>query len=224
MSLPIATVADLSQVERLRSFVEGRSCVVVGSAPMPSSTADVLPEEVVIAVNGSISSLPGPADVWVLNSKQQDKPGSPSLKPLHRIMLSQGKGKQAGHLVLLRGPKIESEAYTLATLDALGCQYQSWSVLDKLTKRKFEGDTCARVSESRPCSAGILTVAMSLWCGAEHVRMVGFSLSPGYHYLSHVKPQYWWRDHVEADRRALKALTARYGERLSGPILQKVAA
>jgi hypothetical protein len=220
--MPLAS--DVSQVERLRPIVEHRACVVVGSAPIAAATADTRPDECVIAVNGAVSSLSVSPEVWVLNSKQQDRPGDPALKPLHRTMMTQGAGRHVGHLLLLRGPKVASEVGTLAALQALDVVFQSWSVLDKVTKRWFEGEVCHRVSEMRPCSSGVLAVAMALWCGAVHVRMVGFSFHPGYHYLPKVAPQYWWRDHVEADRRALKALTARYGHRLSGEILQKVAA
>jgi hypothetical protein len=224
MTIPIAQTPDESQIARVRPFVEGRSCVVVGSAPLPTRTAETLPGECVIAVNGGISSLPGPADMWVLNSKQQDRPGDPALRPLHKTMLQQGKGRTAGHLLLLRGPKVASEAGTLATLQTLGVQYVSWSVVDKVTKRWHEGQVCGRVRENRPCSAGILAASIALWCGADHVRLVGFSFQAGYNYLKHVQPAHWWRDHVEADQRALKTLAARYGDRLSGAILQKVAA
>lgn len=222
--IPIAKAHDVTQIERIRTIVEGRACVVVGSAPLPTPKAEIEHGECVIAVNGGISSLPCDADVWVLNSKQQDQPGDPNLKPLHREMLQQGKGRSAGHLLLLRGPKVASESFTLATLDVLGCHYDSWSVLDKTTKRWFEGEHCGRVSENRPCSAGMLAVAMALWCGAAHVRMVGLSLKPGYQYMPHAQPASWWRDHVAADRLAVQVLSARYGDRLSGSLLKAVAA
>lgn len=224
MTIPIAHIPMMAQVEQLRPFVEGRSCVVVGSAPIETRTAEIGPDEVSVAVNGGIASLPGSADVWVLNSKLQDRPGDPNLKPLHKAMVQQGRDRSVGHLLLLRGPKVASEAFTLETLDRLGCRYQSWSVLDKVTKRKFEGVHCGRSQENRPCSAGILTVAMALVCGAAHVRMVGFSFAPGYHYLPTVKPEYWWRDHIHADRRALSILSSAYRSRLSGSILEAVAA
>lgn len=224
MKIPIAVKPDPSQVERMRPLVEGRACAVVGSAPLKTPTAEIEADECVIAVNGAISSLPGPADVWVLNSKLQDRPGDPLIKPLHRTMLQQGRGRSAGHLLLLRGPKVMSEGGTLATLHALQVQYQSWSVLDKTTKRWFEGEQCHRVRENRPCSAGMLTVAIALFCGAARVRLVGFSFTPGYHYLPKARPGSWWRDHVQADQRALQALLARYGERLCAGSLVKVAA
>lgn len=222
--IPIAKVHDVTQIERIRPIVEGRACVVVGSAPLHTPKAEITYGECVIAVNGGISSLPGRADLWVLNSKQQDRPGDPNLKPLHREMLQQGKGASVGHILLLRGPKVASEEYTRGALDRLGCTYESWSVLDKVTKLAYEREHCGRVSDTRPCSAGVLTVAMALWCGAAHVRMVGFSLSPGYQYLPHMTPQSWWRDHVHADRKAVQILAARYGERLSGSLLEAVAA
>jgi len=221
--IPIPKSPDVAQIERVRELVEGRFCVVVGSAPLPTQTAEIVSGEFVIAVNGGISSLPGAADLWVLNSKLQDKRGE-NVKPLHKSMIQQGKGRTAGHLLFLRGPKVESEQYTIETLQAIGTQFLTWSVLDKVTKRDFEGKVCARVSDTRPCSAGVLSTAIALYCGASSVRMVGFSFRPGYHYLPGAEPQYWWRDHIEADKRALKALSTRFGSRLSGDILQKVAA
>lgn len=222
--IPIARVPDVTQVERLVPIVQGRACVVVGSAPLPTTSAVIQSDECVIAVNGAISSLPGPADVWVLNSKQQDRPGDPTLKPLHKTMLEQGRGRTAGHLLLLRGPKVASEDGTLTTLAALGVSYQTWSVLDKTTKRWFEGLHCHRVRDNAPCSAGILAVTLALVCQAASVRMVGFSFTPGYHYLPKARPGLWWRDHIDADKRALKALRSAFGDRLSSPLLEKVAA
>ena len=223
-TLPLADQADPSQVERIRPLVSGRACVVVGSAPLSTPTAPVDPSECVIAVNGGISSAPGPVGLWVMNSKQQDRPNDPLLTALHKAMLSQGTGRTAGHILFLRGPKVASEGYTLTALKQMGARYQTWSVLDKPTKVWIEQKVCDRKRQNRPCSAGILSVAMALWCGASHVRMVGFSLKAGYHYLPNETPKSWWRDHLEADQRALKALGAQFGDRLSGSILQQVAA
>lgn len=224
MTIPLAEHADIEQIERIRPIVSGRSCVVVGSAPLTTTTAQVEPGECVIAVNGGISSAPGPVDLWVMNSKQQDRPNDPLLTALHKAMLSQGTGRTAGHILFLRGPKVASEGYTLTALRQMGTQHQTWSVLDKPTKVWLEGKVCNRTRTNRPCSAGILSVALALWCGAAHVRMVGFSFKAGYHYLPHETPKSWWRDHLEADQRALKALWAQFGTRLSGPILEQVAA
>jgi hypothetical protein len=138
-------------------------------------------------------------------------------------MLHQAKGRTAAHVLFLRGPKEESEKDTLAALAHLGVQYHQWSVLDKPTKLHLEKTLCAR-DEKHPCSSGILATAMALWCDAASVRMVGFSLSPGYQYIKDQKPQSWWRNHIPADRRALQALRARYGAVLSGEIVQAVAA
>jgi hypothetical protein len=117
-----------------------------------------------------------------------------------------------------------SEAWTLARLDKLGCRYGSWSVLDKLTKRWMEGEICGRTDDKAPCSSGILTAAIALWCGAASVRLVGFSFTAGYHYLPGQSAPPWWRNHVDADRRAIQALRQRYGVRLTGDLVQAVAA
>lgn len=221
--IPLATVADVGQIDELRPHVQGRSCVLVGSAPL-TAPIDVEADDVVIPVNGAISSAPR-ADVWVLGSKEQDKLANHVfMRPLHRKMLEQGRGRRASHVVLLRGPKVESERYTIETLRRLSCEVGTWSVLDKPTKRWLEGEVCGRRSDKEPCSSGILAVACALWCGAASVRMVGFSLKPGYHYVKNERPPSWWRNHVAADARALTALRSKYGETLSGEILKAVAA
>lgn len=226
MTIPIAKAADPTQVERVRELIEGRVCVVVGSAPLQSKSADVAETDVVIAVNGGISSVARAVDLWVVASRPQDKPGNGQIKPLHKTMLHQAKGRTAGHALFLRGPKAkdESERDTLAALNLLGCRVGTWSVLDKPTKRWLEGELCARVNDKQPCSSGILATSIALWCGAASVRLVGFSFTPGYHYIRKQQPQRWWRNHVDADRRALCALRLRYGLRLSGEIVEKVAA
>lgn len=224
--LPLAKTPDVSQVERVRDLIEGRDCVVVGSAPLKSAHADVSDSEIAIAVNGGISSVARAVDLWVVASRPQDRPGSGQIKPLHKTMLHQAKGRTAGHVLFLRGPnaKDASEVHTLAMLDHLGCRYGTWSVLDKPTKQAMENELCARPKDKDPCSSGILATAIALHCGAASVRMVGFSFTPGYAYLPKEKGQSWWRNHVRADQRALRALLARYGSMLSGDILQRVAA
>jgi hypothetical protein len=224
MRIPIATSADLTQIERVRDLLDGRSCVVVGSAPLASETADVADTDVAIAVNGGISSVARAVDLWVVASRSQDKPGSGRIKPLHKTMLQQAKGKSVGHVLFLRGPKDASEKDTLAALEQLGVRHRSWSCLDKPTKQWMETETCDRPGSKEPCSSGILATAIALWCGAASVRLVGFSFSPGYQYLPNARPQSWWRNHVKSDQRALVALKSRYGSILSGEILSKVAA
>jgi hypothetical protein len=138
---------------------------------------------------------------------------------MHRLMLAQAEGADTDHLLLLRGPKVASEEGTIETLLQRGAYWRTWSVLDKPTKRWIEGELCGRVDDLQPCSAGILAVACALWCGAAAVRLVGFSLKPGYHYLPKTPPQSWWRNHVSADRRALEVLTRRYPGHLSGALV-----
>lgn len=219
--IPLAKTADPSQVEALRGHVQGRQCVCVGSAPL-GAAIPLSPADVVIAINGAISSVPR-VDVWFLGSKESDKPGDPFIKPLHRQMLEQSRNRQAGHVVLLRGPKRPTEQYTLGWLLRMQCTVQTWSVLDKPTKRWMERELCDRRHDTAPCSSGILAVACALWCGAESVRLEGFSFLPGYHYV-HETPQRWWRNHVEADQRAVRALRARYGDQLSGDLIAQAVA
>ncbi len=220
--IPLALLADPAQVDALRPFVANRNCVVIGSAPLATRHAEIQPHELTIPVNGGISSLKGPADVWAVNSKQQDA-STALMRPLHRTMLEQGSNRSVQHILLLRGPKVASERSTLEMLKSWRCAYQSWSVLDKPTKRWIEGELCARADDKKPCSGGILATALALWCGASSVRLVGFSFTPGYHYIKNDHPQTWWRDHVAADKRALAALQQRYPGLVSTPMLHAVA-
>ena len=223
LGLPMATSPDLSQVERVRPLLYGRNCVVLGSAPLSTPYADVSNDEVIVAVNGGIGSLRRrPVDLFVVGSKQWDKPMQVDARPLHKQMLQQASHSTVRHALLLRGPKEATEHHTLSLLHTLRCSVESWSVLDKPTKLFIEQTLCAR-REAEPCSSGILAVAIALYCGAA-VRMVGFSLSPGYHYISRKHPPTWWRNHVEADRRALVALRSAYGSLLSGELVEAVAA
>jgi hypothetical protein len=224
-AIPIATAYDPAQVERVRDLIAGRACVVVGSAPLSTKTAEIADGELVIAVNGGISSVAGAVDLWVVASRPQDKPGNATIKPLHKTMLHQAKGRTAGHVLMLRGPKAKdaSEQHTLAMLETLGCRVGTWSVLDKPTKLHIEKTLCER-RDKEPCSSGILATALALYCGAAAVRMVGFSFVAGYQYLPKERPAAWWRNHIPADKRALRALQARYGSVLSGAILDKVPA
>lgn len=222
-TIPIAKQPDLAQIECLRAFVANRRCVVIGSAPLRTKHAEIAADELTMPVNGGISSLAGTADVWVVNSKAQDAAGA-SIRPLHKQMLEQGRHRTAGHLMLLRGPKVASEQLTLTALVAMKCSYHSWSVVDKATKRWIEGELCDRRDDKKPCSSGVLAVAMALYAGAAAVRLIGFSFSPGYHYLPKERPEKWWRDHVDADRRALSVLSARYAGRLSGDLVREAVA
>lgn len=222
--IPLAKHAERAQVERLIPLVDGRHCVVVGSAPLPTRYADISADEVAIPVNGGISSVAGLVDIWVLNSKAQDAPGA-VIRPLHQTMLRQGSNRSVGHILFLRGPKVASEALTMATLKRQRVSWSSWSVLDKPTKRWLEGELCGRLDDKKPCSSGILAVAAALWCGAASVRLEGFSFEPGYHYLRNQRPESWWRDHVAADRRALTSMRHRYGSsHLVGPIMRRSVA
>lgn len=221
------TTPDPLQLERLRPFLEHRACVVVGSAPLPTPYAEVQhADECVIAVNGGISSLPPDrvADVWFVGSKLSDG-NALQYRPMHALMLEQARKRTVGHIVLLRPPDRATEAFTLAQLDKLKCRYGSWSCFDKPLKRHLEGELCGRVDDKQPCSSGILATACALSCGAASVRLVGFSLKPGYAYLPNERnPPTWWRDHVHSDARALNILRARYGDTLSGDLVEAVAA
>lgn len=223
--IPLTTEPDPAQLARLTGAIAGRRCVVVGSAPLSTKTAAVEADEYIICVNGAISSVAGTADLWIVNSKAQDNPTwHREIRALHRTMLEQGAGRSVRHVAMLRGPKRATEDATLAQLDQMQCRYETWSVIDKPIKRAFEEDVCGRKGESDPCSAGVFATALALWAGAVGVRMVGFSFTPGYHYLKNSgRLIARVRGHVEADTRALRRLATRYGTRLSGRLVRAAA-
>lgn len=214
-TLPLTVTPDQGQIEPLRPLMMHRRCVVVGAAPLKTRRAVIQPGEYVIAINGSISSLDRCADLWLLNSK-------PNRTALHATMLRQGLGRACRHVALLRGPLEATEQETLRRLRKMGCQYETWSVIDKPIKRWLEERLCDRCEDgiAQPaCSAGLFAVALALWSGAEHVRLTGFSWKAGYHYLRYVPTTI--RGHVQSDGRGLRALLQRYPGRLSGAIVPR---
>jgi hypothetical protein len=216
--LPLTTTPDQTQLEAFGAIVRNRRCVVVGSAPLPTKHARTDPGEVVICVNGAISSVAGVPDIWVLNSK-------PSAASLHLTMCRQGANRAVKHIAFLRSPIRPTEDESLTRLRKMGASCESWSVIDKPVKRWIEQTICDRRDHSpgvnTACSAGIFTVALALWSGASRVRLAGFSWSAGYHYLPKLQVI---RGHVDADQRALRVLLDRYPGLLLGAIVPQAAA
>lgn len=220
--IPIPTSPDPSQAERLRPFVDGRACVVLGAAPGPAPSVSA--DEILIPVNGAISRLARVPDIWIVGSKYHDRADRINFRPLHKMMIEQAMGRSVGHLLLARGPEKATEAATLALLAKLHCTYQSWSVFDKVNKLAIEQHYCGRVDVKQPCSSGLLAVALCFATGAASVRMAGFSFQSGYFYIKQKQAPGWWRGHRDSDKRAIAALRARYGEKLSGDLVEAVAA
>lgn len=218
----ISQVPNKAQIERFLPVFAGQACVVVGSATLTTPYAQILPGEFVVAVNGSISSVPPEVvpDLWLLNSKADKRGWTTQLRVLHGQMLAQGRDRAVNHVALLRGPKYETEWITLEQLRAMRCTYQSWSLIDKPIKFWLEQEVCDRKHEKAPCSAGMFAVALALWCGAASVRLVGFSWHVGYHYLPNVDLPAQWRGHVDADKKALAALQRDFPGQVSGALVE----
>jgi hypothetical protein len=222
--IPVATEADRRQLDALIPLLNGRACVVVGSAPRKTPVVDLFDGEVSIAVNGGISSLTGEVDLWVVGSKPYDVSETSGHRQRHRDMLDQCRKRVVKRALFLRQPKAASEPLTLERLQARDCVVRQYSCLDKPTKRWLEGEYCGRKDDKQPCSSGVLAAAIALWCGAASVRLEGFSLKPGYHYLPKVRPEAWWRNHIDADRRALRLLRQRFHSRIMGDIFRDMTA
>jgi len=221
--IPIRVEPAVDQLAAIAAVVRDRRVAIVGSAPRAIEGPEPLEvDELAIPVNGGISSTSGSIALWIVGSKPYDGPGHP-VRDLHRLMLDQATGRSIAHVVFMRQPAIASEGLTLNVLERRRVTIASYSVVDKPTKYWLETELCARL-EKQPCSTGIFAAAAALWCDAAHVRLVGFSLAAGYHYIRRPSPPAAWRDHVDADARALVALRARFGARLRGDVLKAVCA
>jgi hypothetical protein len=211
-ALPLSIAPDVSQIDRFGDLLRGQACAIVGAAPLRTPRAELEAGERVICVNGSISSVGSAPDLWLLNSSE-------NRSALHLRMLQQAAGREARHVAFLRGSKVPTEPASIRHLHRVRCAIGGWSVIDKPIKRWLEESICDRPPRGvKPaCSSGLFAAALALWCGAARVRLIGFSWKAGYHYVT--VPRSVRRGHVDADRRALAALEARYPGRLAGALI-----
>jgi hypothetical protein len=193
-------------------MLQGRHCVVVGSAPLQTRVT-VNATDYVVAVNGGIASCPI-VDAWVLNARsQQDAATCGSKAWLHRAMLEQGRGRRVEMLVL--ASKGAGAVFTAQhRLSGLRVSARRVRAIENDERREMETQAGARDGSMKEHALSLGLFA-ACWCfleGAETVRLEGFSWAGGYAYLPDTPIPV--RGHAAGDKQALGRLAARYPERL----------
>jgi hypothetical protein len=199
-------------IEWLAPYVRGRQVVVVGSAPMDGQVERRSPDEVIVAVNGGISSVvAGTVDVWVLNARSP-LDATVAGSPLHPLMVAQGAERRVGVLVLVTKDD-QAAAHTRRVLLKQETDYHLALEVNQETRRAIETGVGARTPDltKHALSVGMFATALCFEGGAEHVRLAGFSWKGGYQYAGGKRVE---RGHAYGDRRAIANLEQRYGARL----------
>lgn len=196
--------------------LQGRPCVVVGSAPGPVSVAS---GEAVVVVNGAISSVSGVPDLWFLSGRSRPVNWGSDRVRWNQVMVSQGTNRHVRCIVwreILAGG-VQAMTRRLAEQ---GTTFDRDVGLSLDWRRTLETTTFperahyAGQGGPRPLglSMGLLAVVMAVWAGAPRVRMAGFSWRAGYAYLTTGGPIV--RGHLQADEDGLARLVVRYGDRI----------
>lgn len=199
--------------EALAAAVADRDCVVVGSAPMPAPLV-LSSREVVVAVNGGISSTPARCDVWVLNAREGPQPGwGPDQRHVNAAMVAQAAGRHVPLAVLLLVTDDAAEP-TQRRVAEQGTRIDAALAINRETRRDVEASVGARSPDmsKHALSAGVTAAVLCLWGGAATVRLEGLSFTPGYAYETPTPVTA--RGHVGGDVAALLRLEARYGARI----------
>lgn len=202
---------------RIQALLDGRPCLVLGSAPLTAEPRLGRGERLVV-VNGAVSSTRRRPDVWVVNSRTDPYPSwGPERIALNDTMLAQAAGRALDTVAFLIRED-GADAVTRHRLDAQGTRYAHTVAISKSEREWIERYVGARTAATERAkealSAGLFAVALALWAGAGPVRMEGFSWRAGYHYLPDRALPDDMRAHRGGDRIALRALTARYRTRL----------
>lgn len=205
-------------MEDLRALVGGCRCLVVGSAPLARPLV-IGTDEVVVAVNGGISSVrEARIGVWLVNARRRPYACWTAERiTLNALMVQQGAGRHVGAIAWVLTDDEEGASAVMAErLRVQGTTYDQAVVITRTDRARIEVKAGARTPAMRKhaLSAGLFAVAVCLWAGAERVRAVGVSWRAGYAYLPGVELPPATRGHVEGDRLALAALEARHGRRL----------
>lgn len=196
----------------LAALVADRVVVVVGSAPL-AAPLTIPDDAIAVAVNGGISSVPRGADlVWVLNARTAtDATVAGDKRALHDLMLRQGADR-AVRLVVLLSKSDGAAAHTQARLRDQHTAVVAAVEIPHAERRALETAAGARTPDltKHALSAGLFAAAACLHAGAAVVRLEGCSWEGGYAYLPGADVR---RGHDYGDKRALRALMARYGAR-----------
>lgn len=210
--------------ETLAPMMRGRRVLVVGSAPL-ATPIGVPPEPIVVAVNGSISSVPAVTpDLWLLNARLGPSPGwNRTRRWLNAKMLEQARGRHVGTICLLP-VQDEAEAATVGRLKDLGVTFDRLVALAQSMRGALQYEVGAfrkGIDNKVGVSAGVLGTLLALWAGASHVRQLGFSYGPGYAYLPPADVPENSRGHKRADRLAIWNLRRVCPARISGDLITR---
>lgn len=192
--------------------LEGRRCLVLGSAPLPNGLI-VDAREYVVAVNGGISSWPL-VDAWVVNSRNiASSSWSPPMRAHSTLMLQQAAGRRVPLAVFLTKHD-DAHEWTLKFLAKQRTEVLEAIVIHNEGRRELEARAGARTPDMTKyaLSAGMFAVAWCFHRGAATVRLEGFSWEAGYNYQPGVRVN--TRGHVTGDKEALRRLERMYPERL----------
>lgn len=199
--------------------LENRKVVVIGSAPLSANPA-VAGDEVIIAVNGGISSYPH-CDIWVVNARGTMQEWGPQMRALSLRMLAQGADR-AIQVALLLTKGDNALELTLARLKKQRTRCTlGYREIPNDMRRSIEAQAGGRdlTMAKHALSAGLFAVCYAFWAGAARVRMVGFSWEPGYAYAPDTQIKV--RGHSAGDKQALVRLQQKYGERLVTSLLKE---
>lgn len=182
--------------------LSGQRTIVVGSAPNP-----VFPDYVAdryVCVNGSVHSL----------VRHQQR--SPDITLLNGAILTDDRAYATATRDVLKGNALGHVVVQYADLDQtrsfLSAQENKFRSLDGfniIERRLIIGEILGvnwwgTYNSSLSISLGIFSVLVCLWCGAESVQMVGFSLNDEHEYGNGriLTP----RRHVQSDKSVVQRL------------------
>lgn len=179
-------------METLVSLVQGRRVCVVGSAP--SASLDAMQDcELIVTVNGSLAAFPDLVpDIHFIN-------GFTTLarKPLAVRNMELLAGRRARHLFCItRAMSFEAMCTALQGIGFVWEDAHEITPTERRASNELElGYTLAGETGENVASTGVSALCLIRQAGAAHIRATGFSLEPGYSYLSEA----YARGHLAVD-------------------------
>lgn len=191
---------------RLAPAVEGRDCLVFGSAPDPV-VPQMASNGAIICINGSGSpvrrlGLRDP-DLTIMSSNVTILKKDVRVETIRHL-----DGLHSTHLLLFRG----SEETQRRALDALQDAGYRCDDAATLADRQYVAIASGLVPVSNilsrgdeRISTGVFAVAVATWLRARSIVLAGFSLAGGHSYIAGDTP----RNHVSADAAFFASIIAR---------------
>lgn len=207
-------------IQTLRKILNDKHVVVIGSAPLTAEGHEAINKaEVIICVNGSISSIAKTPDIWVLNSRDYNdslytdpKRWDDARKQLHEAMMLQTVGKTTRHLVLVK--KSRTTEQTLRRLHEVRTKWRGTTEIEPNHKISIAMKAgVKKFSIAFNISAGLLAACLALTNKAKSVTLCGFSFKQEYAYLTDTPPD--TRKHIEQDQEAIQDILDKHLDRLT---------